>query len=93
MKATIDLPKPLALRLKIAAARRGRKIKEVAAETFRHAMQAPATMASRTAGHRVKLPLIQCRHRASPAMELTAEKVAEVLTAQEADWIHEAARR
>lgn len=93
MKATIDLPDRLALRLKITAARRGRKIKAVAAETFRNAMQAPATTASRTAGHRVKLPLIQCRHPASPAMELTAEKVAQVLLAQEVDWIDEAARR
>ena len=93
MKATIDLPRSLALRLKITAARQGKRVKAVATETFRSAMTAPANAPRRVVGHRVKLPLIQCHHPASPAMELTAEKVAEVLLEQEVHWLNEAARR
>ena len=56
MKTTIDLPKRLAIRLKITAARQGKRVKAVATETFRTALVGPAPR--RAPGHRVKLPLI-----------------------------------
>lgn len=52
----------------------------------------PPSAPRRAVGPRVKLPLIVCRHAASPARELTADEVAAMLLNQEAEWSHEVAR-
>jgi hypothetical protein len=36
------------------------------------------------------LPLIECRRVATPGEELTPERVAEILLAQEVEWFHAA---
>ena len=89
MKATLDLPGDLLREMKLRAVQEGRKFKDVAAEIFRRGLTQPAT-GSRP-GHRVKLPLIKCRHPA--VKDLTPADVADVLMKQEAEWIHDASRR
>lgn len=88
MKATIDLPEKLALRLKITAASRGKRVKAVATETFRTALVAPAP--PRRAGHRVKLPLIIAPPGA-PKFSLTGEDIDRLLLEDEVKWHHAAA--
>ena len=92
MKTTLDLPGDLLRKMKLRAVHEGRKLKDVAAEIFRRGLARPETP-SLAIRHRVKLPLIKCRHPAAPTMELTADKVAEVLLTQEVKWSNEAARR
>jgi hypothetical protein len=88
MKATLDLPGDLLREMKLRAVHEGRKFKDVAAEIFRRGL---VRQEERTTRRRVKLPLIKCRHPATP--DLTADDVADVLLKQEADWSHEASRR
>lgn len=97
MKTTINLPVEVVRGLKLHAVRHGRKMKDTTLEILRagvgrRGLAKPAPP-SRAIRHRVKLPLIQCRHPAVPKKELTADKVAEVLLKQEVEWLHETARR
>ena len=89
MKATLDLPGDLLREMKLRAVHEGRKFKDVAAEVFRRGLVQP----TKDPGirHRVKLPLIKCRHPA--VKDLTPEDVADMLIGQEVEWIHEASRR
>ena len=93
MKTTLDIPDDLLRRMKMQAVQEGRKFKDVAVEIFRRGLSRSETPASRAVSRRVKLPLIECRHPATPAMELTANKVAQVLLKQEVASADEAARR
>ncbi len=88
MKTTIDLPKRLAIRLKITAARQGKRVKAVATETFRTALVGPAPR--RAPGHRVKLPLIVALPGA-PKFSLTGEDIDRLLLEDEVKWHHAAA--
>jgi len=92
MKTTFDLPNDLLREMKLRAVLEGRKLKDVAAEVLRRGLAETKTP-SRGRRRRVTLPLIQCRHPAAPRKELTADKVAEMLLKQEAEWLHETARR
>jgi hypothetical protein len=60
MKTTIDLPESLALKLKITAARRGKIIKSLAAESFRVAMQAASSAPPAASRGKITLPLFPC---------------------------------
>ncbi len=93
MKTTLDIPDDLLHTMKRQAMREGRRFQDVVAEIFRRSLAQPEPVAIQTIRHRVKLPLIQCQHPATPAMELTANQVAEVLLKQEVDGLHEATRR
>ena len=93
MKTTLDIPDDLLRTMKMQAVQEGRKFKDVAVEIFRRGLSQKQIPATRSVRRRVKLPLIQCRHSALPSMELTADKVAEVLLKQEVNWVDEAARR
>ena len=86
MKTTLDLPNALVRAMKLRAVHEGRKLKDVAAETIRRGLAQPEPP-SKPIRHRVKLPLIQCRHTAAPATELTADKVSGILLKQEAQWL------
>ena len=68
--------------MKIRAARENRKLREVATEVFRRGLADPAPMAVR-AGHRVKLPLIECAKPARASQLMTPERVAAELLKQE----------
>ena len=82
MKITLELPEDLVRRMKLRAAQEGRKLKDVAAQVFKHGLAAPVS-AGRPARRRVELPVIQCRHKAKPREALTPSRIAEILAKQE----------
>jgi plasmid stability protein len=91
MKTTFDLPDELVRRLKLRAVREGRKVKEVAADMLRTGLAASSAPPSEepaaiTKDKKTGLPVIQCRRAAPRGHELTPQRVAEILTAQEAGW-------
>ena len=84
MKTTLDLPDDLMREIKVRAAREDRKLKDLIAELLRKGLT-EETERRPKAGRRVKLPLIQTKHPASPGEELTPERVHEILIQQEID--------
>jgi hypothetical protein len=98
MKTTLDLPDALVKRVKLRALQKGRKLKDAMAELLRMGLAAATNAESDVAAAVVTrekqtgLPLIQCKQAASPQEELTPERVAEILLAQETDWHHAAGR-
>jgi hypothetical protein len=98
MKTTLDLPDSLVKQVKLRALLEGRKFKDAVADLLHKGLaavahqepdtQAPAVTRDKQTG----LPLIECRHAASPEEELTPERVADILLAQEVGWNHDAAR-
>jgi plasmid stability protein len=81
MKATFDLSDDLVRTMKIRAAEEGRKLKDVVEEILRRGLGQPAPPTPVV--RRVQLPLVVCAHRAAPGAELTADRVAELLLAEE----------
>lgn len=82
MKTTLDLLNDLVREMKLRTVHEGRKLRNLAADMIRRSLAQPERPI-RAIQHRVKLPLIQCRHPAAPTMELTPNKVAEVFLKQE----------
>jgi plasmid stability protein len=83
MKTTLDLPDDLVRAIKIRAAQENRKLKETVADLLRRGLAQPRGTPD-DAPHRVALPLVECAHPAAPDEELTPERVAKVLIAEEA---------
>ena len=92
MKTTFDLPAELVRELKLRAVREGRKLKDAAADALRAglaagraqaAVEKPAVVSK---DKKTGLPVIQCRRAARRGQELTSDRVAEILSAQEAGW-------
>jgi plasmid stability protein len=83
MKTTLDLPDDLVRAVKIRAAEENRKLRDVTAELLRRGLAQPRGVAS-PAHRRLRLPLVECAHEARPDEEMTPERVAEVLLAEEA---------
>lgn len=89
MKTTFDLPAELVRAMKMRAARDGQKLKDVAAKALRAGLagsdasdhQAVVVVKDKKTG----LPVIQCR-RPAKGEELTPQRLAEILAAQEAGW-------
>ena len=96
MKTTLDLPDALMRQVKLRALREGRKLKDAVADLLRKGLAADATTAAEAPvvarDKKTGLPLIRCKKAASPQDELTPERVADVLLAQEAGWHHAAGR-
>ena len=69
--------------LHIQAAREGRKLKDVVSDVLRAGLERPGGAGSHVRA-RVRLPLVECAHGASPGEEVTPERAAEILLAQEA---------
>jgi hypothetical protein len=98
MKTTLDLPDALVKQVKLRALQDGRKLKDAVADLLRKGLDVamkmepdarePVVTTDKTTG----LPLIECKQAASPQEELTPERVAEVLLAQESGWHHAAGR-
>lgn len=98
MKTTLDLPDALVRQVKLRALQDGRKLKDAVADLLRKGLSvvmdnepdavAPVVTTDRKTG----LPLIECKQTASPQQELTPERVADILLAQEAGWHHVAGR-
>jgi plasmid stability protein len=98
MKTTLDLPDELVKQVKLRALHEGRKLKDEVAELLRKGLaattHAPAVPSAPriTRDKRTGLPLIICKHSAPPAEDLTPERVANLLLAQEVEWHHAAGR-
>lgn len=98
MKTTLDLPDTLVKQVKLHALQEGRKLKDAVADLLRkglaaaretaNASEAPVVTKDKETG----LPLIACKHAAAPGEEITPERVADILLAQEASWHHAAGR-
>lgn len=82
MKTTLDLPDDLMRAVKIRAVNEGRRIKDVMADLIRTGL-AQDTTSPGVSPRRVRLPLVECAHPASPREEMTPERVAEVLLQDE----------
>jgi plasmid stability protein len=98
MKTTLELPDALVKQIKLRAVRRGQKLKDAIAELLRKGLNAanepgpddegPAIRVDQSTG----LPVIQCNRSASRDDEMTPERVANILLAQEVGWHDEASR-
>lgn len=92
MKTTLDLPDALVKQVKLRALRDGRKLKDAVADLLRKGLAVtddrptpePTVSEDGTTG----LPLIACRRAPGPGEELTPERIAGILLAQEAGWHH-----
>jgi hypothetical protein len=82
MKTTLELPDDLRRAVKMRAVREDRKLKDMVAELLRRGLAAESHDGPRR-GHRVQLPLIRGGHPAPPGQELTPERVAEILLADD----------
>jgi hypothetical protein len=94
MKTTLDLPEALVKQVKLRALQEGRKLKDAVADLLRKGLavgaeaEAPVIIKDKKTG----LPLIVCKKAASPPEQLTPERVADILLAQEVEWHHAAGR-
>jgi len=98
MKTTFDLPDDLVKELKLRAVRNGRKLKDAAADILRAGLAAQAGLGTEHPAVVVKdkktgLPVIQCRRAVARGQGLTPDRIAEILTAQEAGWARLAATK
>ncbi len=83
-KTTLELPDDLMRAARIRAVNEGRRLKDVLADLLRRGLaseQDPHEGARR----RVRLPLVICAHPALPGYELTPDRVAELLVAEEGE--------
>lgn len=85
MKTTLELPDELMRRIKIRAVNENRRIKDVVAELLSRGLEAGTE--PREAQRRVRLPLVECAHPADPDQEVTPERAAAILLAEEADFL------
>ena len=96
MKTTLDLPDALMKQVKLRALREGRKLKDAVADLLRRglaAQEAPAAGAPVIGTDpQTGLPLVECKRSAAPRDEMTPERVADVLLAQEVEWRRDAGR-
>jgi hypothetical protein len=94
MKTTLELPDALVKQVKLRALRDGRKLKDAVADLLRKGLtvasnakpvsRGPVVSKDRETG----LPVIECKRAAGPQQEVTPERAAEILLAQEAGWRH-----
>ncbi len=82
MKTTLDLPDDLMRAIKLRAVKANMKLKDAIADLLRKGLSRAAVKPSTR--KRVKLPLVRCAHAARPDEEMTPERVAEILLADEA---------
>ena len=97
MKTTVELPDSLVKQVKLRALKDGRKLKDVVADLLRKGLNAMDTQADGpepvvSTDKKTGLPLIECKQAASAQEELTPQRVADILLAQEAGWHHAAGR-
>jgi hypothetical protein len=98
MKTTLDLPGDMMKKIKIRAVREGRKLKDLVAEPLRIGMSMGNTKQPKPArpvigkDKQTGLPVIVCKRRAPHGQDLTPDRIAEILLAQETEWHHAAGR-
>ena len=94
MKTTFDLPDGLLKQVKLRALHDGRKLKDAVAQLLRKGLAA-ARETEHDPGDppiandtRTGLPVIQCKKAAASGEEVTAERAADILLAQEVEAYH-----
>ena len=98
MKTTLELPDDLVNRVKLRALRDGRKLKDAVADLLRKGLTVDTDLrpeperAVMTIDKKTGLPVIRGGRPALPAEELTPERVADILLAQEVEWQRDAGR-
>ena len=90
MKTTLDLPDELMRAAKIRAATEGRRLKDVVADLMRSGLAQEGAGAAKVR-RKVRLPLVECAHGASPATEMTPARLAELLGDDDAAAAHASA--
>jgi plasmid stability protein len=91
MKTTLDLPDDLMREIKIRAVNEDRKLKDAIADLLRRGLSQKAAE-SKAVRRRVRLPLVQCSQEARPGEEMTPDRVAEVLLAEESETRRDSVR-
>lgn len=88
MKTTLELPDELLRAVKIRAIHEDRSLKDMMAEIVRRglAQEAPAAGAG---PRRAQVPLVECAHEARPDEEMTPERVAYMLSQEEASGVRQ----
>ncbi len=89
MKTTLELPDELMRAAKIRAANEGRSLKDVVADLLRRGLAEELKEAG-LVQRRVRLPLVQCAHGARREREMTPNRVAEILTREDAQSVRQA---
>jgi hypothetical protein len=92
MKTTLELPRALVQEVALRARLAGLPLDESFAELVRTGL-ASTKRSVATATKKKKageLPRIECAHAASADEEITPERVAEILIAQDGDWHRDA---
>jgi plasmid stability protein len=84
MKTTLDLPDDLMRAVKIRAVEENRRLKYTIADLLRRGLAGEGRVPTTLARRRVRLPLVECAHEARAGEEMTPQRVAEVLLAEEA---------
>lgn len=72
--------------IKIRAVNENRRIKDVVADALKRGL-AKDDVARKRVRQRVRLPLVECAHEAHPDDEITPDRVATILLAEEAGTI------
>jgi plasmid stability protein len=92
MKTTLDLPDDLVKQVKLRAVKEGRKLKDAVADLLRKGLvmdsHADADEPVITTDKKTGLPVIECKHAATPRDEMTPDRVADILLAQDVEWHH-----
>lgn len=81
MKTTLDLPEDLMRAVKMRAVEENRKLKDIITDLLRRGLSQESGVPP--ARRRVRLPLVQCAHAATPDQEMTPERVADILLDEE----------
>jgi plasmid stability protein len=84
VKTTLDLPDELMRSVKIRAVQENRKLKDMLAELLRRGLASAEQDSAGVVRNRASFPLIRCAHPATPEDEMTPDRVAEILLADEA---------
>jgi hypothetical protein len=98
MKTTLDIPDVLMKQVKLRALQEGRKLKDAVADLLHKGLAVPSQSVSQpqrpliTKDRKTGLPVIACQEPASPQAEMTPDRIAEILLAQEVEWQHAAGR-
>ncbi|HKB01690.1 MAG TPA: hypothetical protein VKD90_05690 [Gemmataceae bacterium] len=93
MKTTVELPDGLVREIKMRAVSRRQKLKDTVAELLQKGLAASDAEAAAPAvrvrrDRQTGLPVVECLHAAAPGEELTPDRAADILLAQEAGWLH-----
>ena len=83
MKTTLELPDDLIRAVNIRAVEENRRLKDTMADLLRRGLDrergAPVLVR-----RRLRLPLVECAHEARPGEEVTPQRAADILLAEEA---------